>query len=109
MSDHLAFVRVRLQSLEDTLAAIFLLLGKRKSTGSGTGKTGVEAERSDATALGVLEELEVVQDTVTEAEATKNIGPTTLGLVAVSELDVSVGKRIAGKCENGVKRRGTLT
>ena len=94
--DHLALVFKRLQILQDSLAALLLLLGKCKSTCSSTGETSVETESSDSsTSVGVSQEFEVVEGTVSSSESAENITPASLLLVAVSKGDVGVSERLA--------------
>lgn len=105
--DHGVLVGVGLEVLEDTVAAVLLLLGVGKSTGGGTSETGVEAESGNTAAgLGVLEELEVVELAVAAGEATENVVPAALLLVAVGKLDVGVGEGVAAGCESGTDNLG---
>jgi hypothetical protein len=46
--DHLGLVDIWLQTLQNALSTLFLLLGKSKSTSCGTCKPGVETECSDS-------------------------------------------------------------
>jgi len=46
MINHLGLIGIRLQSLQNTLSTFFLLLGKCKGSGGGTGESGVETECS---------------------------------------------------------------
>jgi hypothetical protein len=44
MINHLGLVGIRLQSLQNTLSTFFLLFGKSKGSGGGTGESSVETE-----------------------------------------------------------------
>lgn len=97
--DHGSLVGVGLEALEDTLASVLLLGGVGEASGGSTSKASVETEGSDtALGLGVLEELEVVESALALGEATENVVPASLLLVAVGELDVGVRKGFA-KCQ----------
>jgi hypothetical protein len=52
----------------------------------------MKPERGDPSAVGVGEELEVVEGPSSDAEALKDRGPAGLVLVAVGELDVRLGE-----------------
>lgn len=54
------------------------------------------SERSYATTTSIGEELEIIQSTSTLIKTGENGGPTGLLLVAMRELDMSVGQRCIG-------------
>lgn len=62
-------------------------------------EAGVPTKGSHTPAIGVLEELKIVELAATLLEAREDVDPPTLLLVAVSELDVSVRKRWARRGE----------
>lgn len=107
MRNHGVLIRIRLQSRQFTIPARLLLCRKCQGTGSCTCKPRVETKRGyTTTRLGIFEEFKVVQGTSALPEATENVLPAALLLVAVGELDVGVGQRVGGlgelfEAENG--------
>ncbi|KAJ8052541.1 hypothetical protein LXG23DRAFT_50544 [Yarrowia lipolytica] len=70
-----------------------LLEGPSLDTDGGTGESSVEAKGGNSSSIVILQELKVVQSSVSCGESAQNVLPSALILVAVSKLDVLVRQR----------------
>jgi hypothetical protein len=94
MVDHGLLIGVWLQGAQTSSSSLFLS-SKRQSTRCGTRKTSVETKRChSATCHRVFKELEIVKSALPLREASQNVVPARLLFVAMSKLDMSMGKRI---------------
>jgi hypothetical protein len=89
--DQSILVRVRRNTAKLNIR-VQLLVSPNLDSESGTGKSSVVSEGGNTTSGLILEELQVVKSSVTVGETGQDIGPTSLVLVAVCELDVGVDK-----------------
>ena len=94
--DHSLLIRIWLETSQRSVSSLSELRHKRQCTRCSSGETCVKSERRDSTLrLGVLEKLEIVQTAFAFCKSTEYGSPASLLLVAVCELDVGVGKRVA--------------
>lgn len=92
LGNQLALVGVGRDAWQVLGVGVGLLEGPGLHADGSAGKSGVEAKSGNSSSAVVLQELEVVQSSVSGGESAENVLPAALVLVAVGKLDVLVGE-----------------